>query len=534
MTQSQPAEGSVDLNQMRTLGDIARYHKDHRPDAIALSFDGRDTSYTAFDRQTNQIARALLADGVKEGDRIVYTGKNSGRYFQLLFGAGKMGAVMLPMGWRLAPAEMAYILEDGRNQFVFTDTPTSGAVREAIKLTELDIQVMQLDRTDLDEFAHWRDRQAGEALTGQISPDQTAIQIYTSGTTGRPKGVMLSHDNVLTGWRAADLRGWAWNKWGPDDVSLIAMPVGHIGGTGWGITGLLYGARSVLLPEFDPGRVLQIIAQERISKMFMVPAALQILARHPQASEVNFESLKYILYGASPMPLDLLRECIDVFGCGFCQQYGMTETSGPIVYLPPEDHDPVGNQRMRAAGLPMPEVELRIVDDEGQATAARTTGEIVIRSPMNMQGYWRNEQATQETISRDGWLRTGDAGYLDEDGYLFIEGRKKEMIISGGENIYPAEVENAMFGHPDVAEVAVFGVPHAKWGESVAASVVLKSEGVGDVDSILGFAKSQIASFKLPKSIDFVSALPRNASGKVLKHKLRESRMKQAKRVGSG
>jgi long-chain acyl-CoA synthetase len=282
------------------------------------------------------------------------------------------------------------------------------------------------------------------------------------------------------------------------------------------------GAKGVIAREFDPFKVLDFIEKDRISKMFMVPAALQIVVRQPRARQVDYRRLKYILYGASPIPLDLLRECIEVFGCGFCQQYGMTETTGTIVYLPPEDHDPAGNQRMRSAGLPLPGVEIRILDESGNPLPPNTVGEVATRSHSNMRGYWKLDEATAAAMDADGWLRTGDAGYLDADGYLFIHDRVKDMIISGGENVYPAEVESAVYGHPDVAEVAVIGVPDEKWGEAVKAVVVPKPGATIDPADIIAFARTRIAAFKVPKSVDVIAALPRNASGKILRRELRE------------
>jgi acyl-CoA synthetase (AMP-forming)/AMP-acid ligase II len=268
--------------------------------------------------------------------------------------------------------------------------------------------------------------------------------------------------------------------------------------------------------------VLDFIEHDRISKMFMVPAALQIVVRQPRAREIDYSRLTHILYGASPIPLDLLRECIAVFGCGFCQQYGMTETTGTVAYLPPEDHDPAGTPRMRGAGRPMPGVELKVMDEAGASLPPNTVGEVAVRSKMNMKGYWRLDEATRKTVDDEGWLRTGDAGYLDEDGYLYIHDRVKDMIITGAENVYPAEVESAIYGHPAVAEVAVVGVPDDTWGEAVKAMVVLKPGAKADPADIIAFARGRIAAYKAPKSIDFIDALPRNASGKILRRELRE------------
>ena len=515
---------AIDFDRMRTLGDVARYHAEQRPDAVAFRFEGRDTSFAAFDRHTNQVANALIAAGLTTGDRVAYVGKNSDHYFELMFGAAKAGVVTTPIGWRLAPAEIAYIVADSDAKLVFVGPELIAHIETvAAELTHRPV-VIAMEAEGAGEhptFEAWRDARDAADPMKPIATSDIAVQLYTSGTTGRPKGAMLTHDNLLAMRRQAAKTPMDWNQWGPDDVSLVAMPVAHIGGTGWGLVGLLNGAKGVVAREFDPTKVLDFIETERVSKMFMVPAALQIVVRQPRAREVDYSRLTHILYGASPIPLDLLRECIEVFGCGFCQQYGMTETTGTVVYLPPEDHDPAGNQRMRSAGLPMPGVEIKVMGEDGASLPAGQVGEVAIRSAANMAGYWKLDEATAKTIDADGWLRTGDAGYLDEDGYLFIHDRVKDMIISGGENIYPAEVESAVYGHPHVAEVAVIGVPDETWGEAVKAVVAPKPGVEPDAADIIAFARTRIAHFKAPKSVDFVPALPRNASGKILRRELR-------------
>ncbi|WP_421738905.1 fatty acid--CoA ligase [Caulobacter sp.] len=515
---------AIDFDRMPTLGDVARYHAEVRPDAVALSFEGRDTTFAGFDRKTNQVANALLAAGLKTGDRIAYVGKNSDLYFELLFGAAKAGVVTAPIGWRLAPPEVAYIVGDSDARIVFVGPELVDQIETVAAELAWRPEVIVMEPVAGDAhrtFEAWRDAQPDTDPRIAITPRDIAIQLYTSGTTGRPKGAMLMHDNLLNLRRRNAETPMDWNQWGPDDVSLVAMPVAHIGGSGWGLVGLLNGAKGVVAREFDPFKVLDFIEKDRISKMFMVPAALQIVVRLPRAREVDYSRLTHILYGAAPIPLDLLRECIEIFGCGFCQQYGMTETTGTIVYLPPEDHDPAGNARMRSAGLPLPGVELKVIDEAGNSLPPNTVGEIATRSPSNMAGYWKLDAATAATVDADGWLRTGDAGYLDEDGYLFIHDRVKDMIISGGENIYPAEVESAVYGHPSVAEVAVIGVPDEKWGEAVKAVVALKPGAVADPDDIIAFARTRIAAFKAPKSVDFIDVLPRNPSGKILRRELR-------------
>jgi long-chain acyl-CoA synthetase len=303
---------------------------------------------------------------------------------------------------------------------------------------------------------------------------------------------------------------------------LVALPVGHVGGVAWAIVGFYSGARTIVLREFNPAVVLDAIEREGVSRLFVVPTALQQLLLQPRVRQIDYRRLRHILYGASPIAIDLLREATQVFGCGFCQQYGMTETAGTIVFLPPEDHV-AGSQRMRAAGKAMPGVEIRVVDAHSrEPLAAGQVGEVETRSVANMVGYWRWPAATAQTIDDAGWLRTGDAGYLDEDGYLYIHDRFKDMIVSGAENIYPAEVENAIYGHPAVQEVAVIGVPDEKWGEAVKAIVVPKEGANADEADIIAFARTRIAAFKAPKSIEFVAALPKGPSGKILRRVLRE------------
>jgi acyl-CoA synthetase (AMP-forming)/AMP-acid ligase II len=515
----------VDFDQTRTLGDIARYHAGQRPQAIALSFEGRDTSFAEFERHSNQVANKLLQEGVRSGQRICYIGKNSDSFFEILFGAAKAGIVMTPVGWRLAPGEMAYVLRDSGASIVFVGREVKAEVEQAVAQLDRPIKLVALEGKEpagASLFGDWRDSGADEAVPIVVGEDAVVLQIYTSGTTGRPKGVMLSHRSTLSVRRQAAMARLPWSMWGPDDVSLVTMPVSHVGGSLWGVVGLFNGAKIIVSRDFDTVKVLDFIERDGVSKLFLVPAALRIIVNQPRARQADFSRLKYIIYGSSPIPLDLLRECMQVFGCGFCQAYGMTETAGTIVYLPPEDHDPAGNRRMRAAGIPMPGVEIKIIDEEGKSVLPNTVGEVVTRSGANMVGYWGMQEVTAKTIDVEGWLRSGDAGYLDEDGYLYINDRIKDMIISGAENIYPAEVENAIHDHPAVAEVAVIGVPDERWGEAVKAVVVLRPGARAEASEIIALARSRIAAYKVPKSVDFMDVLPRNAAGKILRRELRE------------
>lgn len=514
-----------EFDAMPTLGDVPRHHARTRGEQVALSFEGRTTTYAELDRHTNQVANALIAAGVKTGEAIAYLGKNSDHYFELVFGASKAGAIMAPIGWRLAPGEVAYILDDTRAKFLFVGPELIECAKAALAeaQTKPHVIAMEAGAHGWQMFEAWRDAQPASDPALAIAPEETTLLLYTSGTTGRPKGVMLTSANLMRSRRKLSESQMGWNEWRQGETNLVAMPAAHIGGTGWGLVGLINGVKNVVAREFNPLEVLEFIEREQIAKMFMVPAALQFVIRTPRAREIDYSSLSHILYGASPMPVALLQECMDVFGCDFVQQYGMTETTGTIVYLPPQDHDPKGNVRMGSAGLPLPGVEIRVVDAEGNVLGPNQVGEICTRSQANMRGYWNKPDATASTMDEEGWLRTGDAGYLDEDGYLFIQDRIKDMICSGAENVYPAEVENAIHGHPHVADVAVIGVPDETWGEAVKAIVVPKPGVEPDAASIIAYARERIAHYKAPRSVDFLDRpLPRNASGKILRRELRE------------
>jgi acyl-CoA synthetase (AMP-forming)/AMP-acid ligase II len=510
-------------DQVFTLGDLACFNAAVRPSKEALLFEGRSTSYGEFEDLSNQVANGLIQEGIPAGSRIAFMGKPSDLFFQLVFGCAKSGTVLVGINWRLTHPEVAYILRDSQAEVLFVG-PEFWSLAESVwrEVPTLKLIVaMGNGHPQWQRFEDWRDRFADGAPDVTVTADDVAIQMYTSGTTGHPKGVQLAHRSFFAFRpfpRAADMK---FEEWTEDDISLVAMPSYHIGGVGWGIAGMRAGSRNIVIREFDPGVVLDIIQRFRISKLFLVPAAMRMVLQHPNARRTDFSSLKYITYAASPIPLDLLREAIQVFKCSFVQLYGMTETTGGATYLPPEDHDVAGNERMRSAGKALPGVSLKVIDREGHELPPRTMGEICIRSPANMVGYWNMQKATTETLI-DGYVHSGDIGFLDEDGYVYVLDRAKDMILSGGENISPAEVESVLHEHPAIADVAVIGVPDKRWGEAVKAIVVLKAGQSMSAEGLIAFARQSLAGFKLPKSVDFVAALPRNPTGKILKRELRK------------
>lgn len=499
----------------QTFDEILHFWARERPESPAFDQEGRITSYAEADRLTRQLIALFQARGIAHGDRVAWLGKNRDTYFLLYIAAARMGAVMVPIGWRLAPREIAYILGDTGAKLIFADAEFADTAHKVAAEVPVNPEVIEAEaaRTAAAGFE--------PATYAPPSEDEPVLQLYTSGTTGNPKGAMLSNANLLGLRNPGVAAGADWHFYEPGDCMLVAMPCAHIGGTGLVNIAIAAGVRSLVQAEFSPVGVLEAI-EAGATHMFIVPAALQMVVQHPRAATTDFTNLKYLMYGAAPMPLELLKEAVRTMPTTkFLQAYGMTETSGTISVLPPEDHSLEGNQRMRSAGKASPGVEIEVRGPDNVEVPRGDIGEVCIRSPSNTAGYWRLPEATAKTIDPDGWLHTGDAGIMDADGYVYIQDRIKDMIISGGENVYPAEVESAIYGHPAIAEVAVIGVPSAKWGEEVKACVVAKPGHEIDEADVIAWARERIAAFKAPKSVDVIPAMPRNASGKILRRELR-------------
>jgi acyl-CoA synthetase (AMP-forming)/AMP-acid ligase II len=501
------------------LGDIVRRHAAERPDAAAIVHADRITTFADLDRAASRVAQALIAEGVRPQARVAHLDKSSDIFFELLFGTAKAGAVMVSVNWRLAAPEALHIVNDAEAEILFVGEeyfPMIDKIRDDLR-TVRKIVAFGSRHGAWESFADWRDRHAAIDPNLPARPADTAIQFYTSGTTGLPKGAELTNANfawMLPLWT----RTWLL---GPGVPNLVCLPMFHIGGAGWGMAGLFAGATNHVMREFVPAEILKVVERERLQVMLLVPAMILFLVQAPQIRETDLSSLRLVVYGAAPIPADLLKQAMAVFPCGFQQVYGLTETTGAITLLPPEDHDPADGRKLLSCGFAQKGVELRIVGDDGADQPPGKVGEIAVRSRQIMGGYWRLPDATRRAIQGD-WFFTGDAGYLDEEGYLYIYDRVKDMIVSGGENIYPAEVESALFGHPAVADVAVIGVPDERWGEAVKAVVVKKPGMEVGAGELITWARERIAGYKLPKSVDFVEALPRNPTGKILKRELRK------------
>jgi long-chain acyl-CoA synthetase len=503
------------------VAGIVRLHAEERPDQVAIVYGDREVTWRELDERSSRLANALLAAGVSANDRIARIEKNAPDYFELAFAASKVNAVLVDVNWRLAPAEMRQIVDDAGAKVLFVGdefAPHLEKIEAELASVERTVLLGAGDATheSIDSFAHG---QPADDPGTEGSAQDICLQLYTSGTTGLPKGVMLSNENLFT---FIDEVPPTWD-FTPESVSHVVMPTFHIAGSGWGLVSLAMGARMILDREVDPVRILQEVEAHRVTHAIYVPAVLQFLQIVPNAHDHDLTSMELVAYGASPITEQVLRAAMAQFSTAkFVQLYGLTETTGAVVQLDAADHDPDNRpELLRSAGKPYAWVELRVVGGDGEDAAPGEIGEIWIKGVQVMVGYWNNPSETERAITPDGWFRSGDAGYLDADGYLFLHDRVKDMIVSGGENVYPAEVENAVMGCPGVADVAVIGVPDERWGEAVKAIVVKQADADVTSEQVIAWTRERIAGFKVPKTVDFIAELPRNPSGKILKKDLR-------------
>ena len=486
-----------------TLAGLVRSMARTRGDHPYLHFEGTTYTYGQLDTRTNAIAAALVAEGVRPGDRVAMLDKNTPLCLELMFAAAKCGAVYVPVNWRLARAEVAAVIEDAAPAVFVVGAEFADQVGPAANVHIGDEWVAGHEPVDPGIDA---------------DPGDVALQLYTSGTTGAPKGVMLTGDNLL-GRHEESARLWGYDE---DSVNLVVSPLFHVGGTGTVLLGMVTGGTTVMLRTADPTSILNAVDSYGVTNGLLVPAIIAALLATPGCSETNWSNLRTLMYGASPISDTLLEQAMAVMDCDFIQLYGITEHSGCVTYLSPADHKP---ELLRSCGRPLPWVELMVVDPERfEPVDAGVVGEVAVRSTQVMAGYWRKPEETAAVLTDHGWFRTGDAGYL-EDGYLYLHDRIKDMIVSGAENIYPAEIENVLMGHEAIADAAVIGIPHDRWGETPHAVVVLTDGRVLDSaleDEIIAFCRGSLAGYKCPRSVEAVSELPRNPAGKVLKRELRE------------
>ena len=491
-----------------------------RPDQAMTIFGERRRTYREVADRVARLAGALRELGVREGDRVAMLSLNSDRYSEYLLAVPWAGAVLNPVNTRWSMAEIAYSLRDSGSRTLLVDdtfAPMLPALREACP--ELSAVIHAGDGPAPDGAESYEDliRAADPIEDVRRGGDDLAGVFYTGGTTGLPKGVMLSHANLGTSWLG--LAAGAAHLSAPDSFTLHVAPMVHLADlTSWGLT-LQAGGTQVILPAFEPRAVLAAIAEHRVTEALLVPTMIQLLVDHPQLGRYDLTSLRGVLYGASPMTPALLERAMKALpDTAFTQAYGMTELAPVATLLSPADHE---QGHLLSAGRAAPHCEIRILDPGGSELAEGAIGEIAVRGGHVMSGYWNKPEETK-TALRDGWMHTGDAGYLDEQGYLYVVDRIKDMIVSGGENVYAAEVENAIASHPAVAQCAVIGVPDADWGERVHAVLILRPGATVTLAELRAHAKSRIAGYKAPRSLEFVDELPLSAAGKVRKRELRQ------------
>jgi fatty-acyl-CoA synthase len=509
--------------------DVARQAR-ASGDATAITCEGRRTTYRQLEEGSNRVANAIIAAGIPRQARVAILDFNSDSYLEALIGIPKAACVPVGINFRLAHPEVAFILKDSGARLLLVGSEHYRMIESILPELDPSLQIVALQggHERWPAYDAWRDAQPATPSPRPAGPDDDVVQLYSSGTTGLPKGAC----HTLLGWklfRDACLET-PWGHYDGRTVMLAAMPLFHVAALNTSMLALCAGAHVVVMRKFDPGQCLTLIERERVTDGLLAPAVLLALLQHPACATTDLSSYRMVAYGAAPISEELLAQAMQRFHGQFVQLYGMTENLGISTYLPPDAHDP-GRGKLRSAGIPYRCNELRIAGPDGAELPRGQVGEVLVRCPAVMRCYWKRPEDTAETV-RDGWLHTGDAGYVDADGFLYIMDRVKDMIVSGGENIYPAEVENAVFSHPAVADVAVIGVPDEKWGEAVKAVVVPKPGQQLDADELLAFVRKRIAGFKVPRSVDIVAALPRNASGKVLKRDLREPYWKgRARRV---
>ena len=522
-TQFEDFERRPAMKHIDTLADIPRHHAANAATRIALHFEHRTTSWAQFNERCNQVAHGLQVAGLAEGARVAWLGKNSDRFFDVLFGAAKARLVMVPVTWRLAAGEIAFIVDDAKCGVLFVGSDHVDLVEEIRAACPSLRLVVAADGPSpgLVDFETWSAALSTDEPQTQAQSEDVVLQLYTSGTTGLPKGAQLTNANLIFSTRLAG--GEELGRWREDDVNVLPLPLFHAGGIAYGLNGPYWGATTVVSREASPQHIMQAMRASPlpVTRLGVVPAVMQMLLEFPDFDPTPFKQLRTLTYGGSPIPPAVVQRAEQAFGPVLLQLFGMTETATVGTGLLPADHSGGDMARLTSCGRPLTGVEVRTVRADGKLAEPRESGEIQIRCGAVMLGYWNRPEANVEVL-QDGWYCTGDVGFFDEEGYLTIQDRIKDLVISGGENIYPAEVERVLAGHPSVADVAVIGVPDAQWGEAVKAVVVLRPGAEADEANLIAYARQSLAGYKCPKTVDFADLLPRNATGKLLKRVLRE------------
>ncbi len=499
------------------------------PDKAAIVFEDKRYTFSQLNERVNRLANGLQKLGVKKGDRVSLIQVNCNQCVETYFAVAKTGAIYLPLNFRAKEKEFTYMLNSAEATTLIIGeryVPMIKAIQPELKYLKHLISI----ETKHDDMLYYEDimssSSADDVIT-EIDDDDTTMLMYTAGTTGFPKGVMLSHNSfssyMLENVSPANPES--------DESNILTVPLYHVAGI-QAMMAAIYGGRTLVMErQFEPGEWMTLVKTEKANRAMMVPTMLKQLLDHPDFKKHDLSSLRVITYGAAPMPLPVIRKALEEFpGVSFINAFGQTETASTITSLGPEDHVLTGTeeekekklQRLASIGKPMADVEMKVIDDDGKTLPQGEVGEILARGQRVMSGYWKDEEKTAKTIDKDGWVHTGDVGYVDEDGYYFLSGRSSDMIIRAGENISPEEIENVIREHPKVEDVAVIGVPDETWGEEPRAVVIPKKGEKPTEEEIMEYCRKGLASFKRPRTVIFVDELPRNPMGKLIKKDIRE------------
>jgi len=500
------------------------------PERDCIVFEGRRWTYAQINERVNHLANALAKWGIEKGDRVGILHVNCNQYIEVYFAVAKLGAIFVPLNFRAKADELTYMIANAEAKSLFVGSRYLDVVNTLLPQLPTLKQCISIDSKSAGKM-YYEDllsSASSDEFIGEIGDEDITILMYTAGTTGRPKGVPLRH-NAFVSYVLENVEPAS-----PDieERNLLTVPLYHVAGV-QAMLAAIYGGRTlVLMRQFEVKEWLETIDREKATRAMLVPTMLKRVIDDPDFSQHDLSSLKVVTYGAAPMPFEVINKAIQVMPwVRFINAFGQTETASTITTLGPEDHIIEGTEEERekklkrltsSIGRPLPDVEVRIVDEDGKTMPPLEVGEILARGPRIMTGYWRDEQKTSKVITPDGWLRTGDMGWMDEEGYIYLAGRADDMIIRGGENISPEEVEDVLHSHPKVEEAAVIGVPDPEWGQEPRAVVVLKKGEVTTPEEIIEYCRSRLAGFKRPRSVVFMDALPRNPMGKVLRKKLRE------------
>jgi acyl-CoA synthetase (AMP-forming)/AMP-acid ligase II len=502
--------------EIRTLGDYPEYWARHDPSRAALKSATRTIDFAEFDARANQSAHFLLGEGAEADQLIGYFGKNSFDFYFALFGCARTRAGLVVFNWRLAAPELAQQIADSEARLAIVERELEPLWTAACAELASPPKAIWIDERETYESLI-ADQPATRPSIDQ-SEDDTAFQLYTSGTTGKPKGVMLAHKGTNM-MRLCEHFEPAY-QWERDDSFINALPNFHLLHLGITLQCLYNGVSITVVKQFDPALILKGIGEQKPTLLTLTPTMLQMLLDHPDAASTDFASLRLTLYAGSPISLGLIKRAIAAMPGKFMQFYGSTESGGAASILRPNEHNLEDEAKLQSCGRPLPLIEFRIVDTSGMEVAAGEPGELLIRAPSITKGYWRQPETTAGVLE-NGWYRSGDIARRDEEGLYYIVDRAKDMIVSGGENIYSAEVENALSTHPDVGAVAVIGVPDERWGEAVKACVIVKPGSAVEEAALIAYARERLAGYKVPKSVSFMDAFPLVPSGKVSKKDLR-------------